>query len=248
MNNNAVQWKYKDGSWRDLTTVTEITGEPGEDGKSIKIRKTSTHIEWSYEKEEKWNPIVAISDLQGEMGTSGEESPIGPKGDKGDTGAQGPQGEQGMPGPKGDKGDTGEQGIQGPQGAPNSLTVGTVTNGAPNITITGTAPNQVINFVLPFLPSGGTDGQILTKVGSDNYNVQWKTLSGLSKTGPGRPDKPETTAGIITGTETSGTRYISTNGAGTGAWEWTKNGDGATEVWVVTRGDTGAITIAPNNI
>ncbi len=29
MNNNSVQWKYKDGSWRDLSTVEEITGESG---------------------------------------------------------------------------------------------------------------------------------------------------------------------------------------------------------------------------
>ena len=37
--------------------------------------------------------------------------------------------------------------------------------------------------VLPLVPAGGTDGQVLTKVGLDDYNFQWKTPSGLTKTG-----------------------------------------------------------------
>jgi hypothetical protein len=36
------------------------------------------------------------------------------------------------------------------KGDPNTLTVGTVTNGpSPSVTISGTAPNQTIDFVLP---------------------------------------------------------------------------------------------------
>lgn len=53
--------------------------------------------------------------------------------------------------------------------------------------------------------------------------------------GKGRPDKPETTEGIIVGNEAECTRYLSTDGAGTGAWEWEKRGG----VWHVVRGDTG---------
>ena len=53
--------------------------------------------------------------------------------------------------------------------------------------------------------------------------------------GKGRPDKPETTEGVIVGNEANLTRYVSTDGAGTGAWEWEKrNGS-----WHVVRGDTG---------
>ena len=48
--------------------------------KSIKIRKTSTHIKWSYEDEDKWVPIIAISDLQGEIGAVGKEGPRGLQG------------------------------------------------------------------------------------------------------------------------------------------------------------------------
>lgn len=54
-------------------------------------------------------------------------------------------------------------------------------------------------------------------------------------TGNGRPDKPETTDGKITGIEPNGTFYNSTNGAGVGAYLWQKqNGQ-----WTVISGDTG---------
>lgn len=53
--------------------------------------------------------------------------------------------------------------------------------------------------------------------------------------GKGRPDKPETTEGVILGDEEECTRYLSTDGAGTGALEWEKRGG----VWHVVRGDTG---------
>lgn len=54
-------------------------------------------------------------------------------------------------------------------------------------------------------------------------------------TGNGRPDKPETTGGKITGREPNGTFYASLNGAGVGAYLWQKqNGN-----WIVISGDTG---------
>lgn len=54
-------------------------------------------------------------------------------------------------------------------------------------------------------------------------------------TGNGRPDKPETTSGKITGREPNGTFYNSTNGADVGAYLWQKqNGQ-----WTVISGDTG---------
>lgn len=54
-------------------------------------------------------------------------------------------------------------------------------------------------------------------------------------TGNGRPDKPDTTSGKITGNEPNGTFYSSVNGAGVGAYLWQKqNGQ-----WTVISGDTG---------
>lgn len=65
-----------------------------------------------------------------------------------------------------------------------------------------------------------------------------KTTSVVGGTiyGPGRPDIVATTEGIVTGTEMVGTTYISTDGAGVGAWVWRKRPD---KKWEVTDGDTG---------
>ena len=54
-------------------------------------------------------------------------------------------------------------------------------------------------------------------------------------TGNGRPDKPETTSGKITGREPNGAFYNSTNGAGVGAYLWQKQKN----QWIVISGDTG---------
>jgi hypothetical protein len=59
---------------------------------------------------------------------------------------RGPQGLQGIQGVKGDTGDTGPTGDAGPA---NTLTIGTVSEGAAAATITGTAPNQTLNLTVP---------------------------------------------------------------------------------------------------
>jgi hypothetical protein len=57
--------------------------------------------------------------------------------------------------------------------------------------------------------------------------------------GAGRPDKPETTNGVVKGTEHDGMMYQSTDGAGVGAYLWQRvNGK-----WVVIYGDTGLVTV-----
>lgn len=57
--------------------------------------------------------------------------------------------------------------------------------------------------------------------------------------GPGRPDDPSTTNGVIKGTETDGMMYQSTDGAGVGAFLWQRVND----KWVVVSGNTGLITL-----
>ena len=54
--------------------------------------------------------------------------------------------------------------------------------------------------------------------------------------GPGRPDKPETVEGLLDGIVLkNGDIYVSTDGAGTGAWEWVYFNN----KWNVSQGDTG---------
>lgn len=60
-----------------------------------------------------------------------------------------------------------------------------------------------------------------------------------ARIGPGRPDDPSTTNGVIKGTETDDMMYQSTDGAGVGAFLWQRVND----KWVVVSGNTGLITL-----
>ena len=70
------------------------------------------------------------------------------------TGIKGAKGDQGDQGPAGQKGEQGDPGAAGQKGDPGAQ---------------GPAGEGV--------PTGGTAGQVLTKVDGTNYNTQWSTLS-----------------------------------------------------------------------
>ena len=72
------------------------------------------------------------------------------------------------------------------------------------------------------------EGQIQT--GGSSQPTNSNILSGN-----GRPDKPDTTAGIIKGNEPNGTFYSSLDGAGVGAYMWQKQKG----KWNVISADTG---------
>lgn len=77
--------------------------------------------------------------------------------------------------------------------------------------------------------------QLTTLIPLIAQDVNNKGGSSVLIQGNGRPDKPETTGGKITGREPNGTFYNSTNGAGVGAYLWQKqNGK-----WVAISADTG---------
>ena len=100
---------------------------------------------------------------QGETGATGAAGATGPKGDDGDTGPQGPAGDQGA---QGIQGETGAQGIQGEQGAQG-------IQGEQGIQgIQGIQGDTGIG-----VPSGGSAGQVLSKIDGTNYNTQWATPS-----------------------------------------------------------------------
>lgn len=62
--------------------------------------------------------------------------------------------------------------------------------------------------------------------------------------GNGRPDKPETTGGKITGNEPNGTFYNSLNGANVGAYLWQKQKN----QWTVVSADTGERNMSRHSV
>lgn len=88
--------------------------------------------------------------------------------------------------------------------------------------------------------------RIEKKIPTDGGSGGGQSSGSTIITGNGRPDKPETTSGKITGSEPNGTFYSSLDGAGVGAYLWQKQKN----VWQVISGDTGArrITKSVSNI
>ena len=90
---------------------------------------------------------------QGPRGPRGYTGPQGPRGPMGCTGPVGPAGPWGPQGPKGDTGNTGPTGPTGAAGTPATVTIGTVSTGAPgtnaSVTNSGSDSNAVFNFVIP---------------------------------------------------------------------------------------------------
>ena len=180
--------------------------------------------------------IVAAGHVWVRTGTTGECATrqvvarlvVGPRGEKGEKGERGERGEKGE---KGERGLQGEVGGEGPTGPAAQLSIGTVTAGdTAAATVTGEPPSQTLNLVLPRGERGlqgvrgiqGPPGAVPT---TQDYLL----------VGPGRPDQPSSTGGVVTGREPVGCEFRSTDGAGVGAWAWRKRDIG----WVVVDGDTG---------
>jgi hypothetical protein len=118
-----------------------------------------------------WNDIGKIVGPQGDKGDPGAQGAKGDQGEpgndgapgadgaKGDTGDTGPPGDPGLPGSQGEKGDQGlpgEPGQQGQQGEPGQQG----EQGVPGV-------------AGPGVSTGGTIGQVLAKLSSDDYDTGW---------------------------------------------------------------------------
>ena len=100
---------------------------------------------------------------QGEQGPRGEQGPQGPAGQDG---AQGPAGQEGAQGPEGPRGPAGADGAPGAQGPQGETGAPATINGVNALTLeaTGGLTGQQSGTTYTIgLPSGGTDGQVLTK-------------------------------------------------------------------------------------
>ena len=91
-----------------------------------------------------------------------------------------------------------------------------------------TAINQFAEFI-------GSEVKRVEGLIPTGGNTGGQSSNSVIITGNGRPDKPDTTSGKITGNEPNGTFYSSVNGAGVGAYLWLKQNN----KWVVISGDTG---------
>lgn len=166
---------------------------------------------------------------QGERGPAG---PAGPQGERGPIGPAGPQGERGLTGPagpqglKGDTGATGPTGPQGPQGVKGDTGAASTVPGP-------VGPQGATGPAGPRGETGPTGPQ-----GPAGAPGALANASAYVLTGPGRPDQPSTTGGVITSPDTApvGAEYRSIDGANVGANVWMKRPGGA---WEVTDGDTG---------
>lgn len=162
---------------------------------------------------------------RGQTGPAGVQGETGPAGPRGETGEAGPRGVQGEPGPRGETGPAGPAGATGPQG-PQGVKGDT---GAASTVPGPTGPTGPAGPVGPAGPQGpqgvkGDPGAPGVVSSASSYVI----------VGPGRPDQPATTGGVITGSEPVGAEYRSQDGAGVGAFVWMKRPGNK---WVVMSGE-----------
>ncbi len=101
----------------------------------------------------------------GADGADGDEGPQGPQGPAGPAGADGADGSDGAQGPTGPAGADGADGAEGPQG-PAGPTGPTGATGPAGADGSDGADGQGV-------PTGGTAGQVLSKIDGTDYNTRW---------------------------------------------------------------------------
>ena len=129
--------------------ATGPAGADGEDGGYYKPAvDASGNLTWTASKS--GMPAISGQNIRGPQGAQG------PAGADGQDGAQGPRGEQGPAGADGAQGERGPQGpagADGKDGAAATISVGTVTTGAPgssaSVVNAGTSNAAVLNFTIP---------------------------------------------------------------------------------------------------
>jgi hypothetical protein len=130
-----------------------------------------------------WNPVsgepLPPTWSQGPPGPAGPAGPIGPQGPPGNDGQEGIQGDmgpQGPVGPTGPTGATGAQGSAGPAGADSTVPGPQGPQGPQGIQ----GPQGATGSQGPAgagVPTGGTTGQVLTKIDATYFNTNWQTPS-----------------------------------------------------------------------
>ena len=218
----SARFTWTDGTTQDVD-LSALAGDDGDDGvgvESVTLEGTTLRFSLS----DGTTRDVDAAALRGEDGRTPDLAWDGTR--LAVDGVPGPD----LRGPAGTDGRPGVDGAAGRDGAPGpapSIKIGTVTSGTtPSATITGTSPDLTLGLVLPRGDKGETGPPGVVSSASSYVLV-----------GPGRPDTPSTTGGVIPSPDTTpvGAEYRSTDGASVGAWTWRKRPTG----WAVTDGDTG---------
>ena len=111
----------------------------------------------------------------GATGAAGPQGLIGNTGPAGATGAQGPIGNTGPAGPQGAAGNAGAVGATGPIGPQGPI--GNTGAAGPTGSTGATGATGPQGAAGQGVPTGGTAGQVLSKIDATNYNTQWTTPS-----------------------------------------------------------------------
>jgi hypothetical protein len=124
------------------------------------------------------------SGVNGEAGAAGTSGTSGVNGAQGAQGADGSSGSSGVNGEAGAAGTSGTSGVNGTAGTSGSSGINgeagaAGTSGTSGVN--GTSGTSGANGI--GIPSGGTSGQVLSKVDSNPYNTTWVTPTGGSGSG-----------------------------------------------------------------
>jgi len=155
-------WNVTDGAWNDIGPIVGPQGDKGDPGdqgaKGDQGEPGNDGAPGAAGAKGDTGETGPQGDpgLPGETGQRGEQGLPGEPGQQGEQGVPGEQGEQGIPGEKGDQGLPGEPGQQGEQGVPGQQG----EQGVPGV------PGQGVS-------TGGTIGQVLTKLSSNDYDTGW---------------------------------------------------------------------------
>jgi hypothetical protein len=150
----------------DIKKIPGPKGEPGRDGVDGKDGKDGVDGKDGKDgaKGDKGDPgIDGLNGLDGVDGKDGKNGKHGRNGIDGKDGLKGDKGDQGPRGFDGERGLKGEKGEKGEPGEPAQ---------------SGKGSGGILTFGRRGVPRGGTDGQVLTKVGGQDYSTAWGSAGG----------------------------------------------------------------------
>jgi hypothetical protein len=122
-----------------------------------------------------------ISGTSGSSGTSGISGTSGSSGTDGSSGSSGTDGSSGSSGTSGISGTSGSSGTAGTSGSSGTSGISGTSGSSGTDGSSGSSGTDGQDGV--GIPSGGTSGQVLTKVDSSLYNVTWSDPTGASGAG-----------------------------------------------------------------